>query len=54
MLSVAYETLARRGELVDLEVRDINFHPDGTGQGLIRLGKTDAEGLGRAAYLSRE
>ena len=54
MLCVAYETLARRGELVTLEVRDIDFHPDGTGQALIRRGKTDAEGLGRAAYLSRE
>src|ERR1700678_1274603 len=54
MLCVAYETLARRGELVALEVRDIELHPDGNGQALIRRGKTDAEGQGRAAYLSRE
>ena len=54
MLCVAYETLARRGELVALELRDIEFSPDGTGQALIRRGKTDAEGQGRAAYLSRE
>jgi integrase len=54
LLCVAYETLARRGELVALEVRDIDFHPDGTGQALIRRGKTDVEGQGRAAYLSRE
>jgi integrase len=54
MLCVAYETLARRGELVALEVRDIDFHPDGTGQALIQRGKTDAEGQGRVAYLSRE
>jgi integrase len=54
MLCVAYETLARRGELVALKVRDIDFHPDGTGQALIRRGKTDAEGQGRVAYLSRE
>jgi integrase len=54
MLCVAYETLARRGELVALGVRDIDFHPDGTGQALIRRGKTDAEGQGRVAYLSRE
>jgi len=53
MLCVAYETLARRGELVALEVRDIDFHPNGTGQALIRRGKTDAEGQGRVAYLSR-
>lgn len=51
---VAYETLARRGELVALEVRDIDLHPDGTGQALIRRGKTDAEGQGRVAYLSRQ
>jgi site-specific recombinase XerD len=54
MLCVAYETLARRGELVALEVRDIDFRPDGTGQALIRRGKTDSEGQGRVAYLSRE
>jgi integrase len=54
MLCVAYETLARRGELVALEVRDIDFHPDGTGQALIRRGKTDPKGQGRVAYLSRE
>jgi integrase len=54
MLCVAYETLARRGELVALEVKDIDFHPDGTGIAVIRRGKTDAEGQGRSAYLSRE
>src|ERR1700685_2357411 len=53
LLCVAYETLARRGELVALEVRDIEFWPNGTGQALIRRGKTDAEGQGRGAYLSR-
>jgi integrase len=53
MLCVAYETLARRGELVALELRDIDFHPDGTGQVIIRRGKTDAQGQGRVAYLSR-
>ena len=54
MLCVAYETLARRGELVALEVNDIEFWPDGTGQALIRRGKTDPTGEGRVAYLSRE
>jgi integrase len=54
MLCVAYETLARRGELVALQFHDIDFHPDGTGIALIRRGKTDAEGHGRSAYLSRE
>jgi integrase/recombinase XerD len=54
MLCVAYESLARRGELVARRVKDLDFHPDGTGQALIRRGKTDAEGQGRVAYLSRE
>jgi integrase len=54
MLCVAYETLARRGELAALTFQDIDFHPDGTGIALIRRGKTDAEGQGRSAYLSRE
>lgn len=54
MLCVAYETLARRGELVALEVKDLDFHPDGTGLVMIRRGKTDAEGQGRVAYLSWE
>jgi hypothetical protein len=34
--------------------RDIDFRPNGTGQVLIRRGKTDAEGQGRVGYLSRE
>jgi integrase len=54
MLCVAYETLARCGELVALEVGDIDFHPHGTGIALIRRGKTDSEGQGRSAYPSRE
>ena len=54
LLCVAYETLARRSELVALDVRDLDFHPDGTGLALIRRGKTDAGGQGRTAYLSRE
>jgi integrase len=54
LLCVAYETLVRRSELVALELRDIEFWPNGTGHALIRRGKTDAEGQGRVAYLSRE
>jgi integrase len=54
LLCVAYETLTRRSELVALQIRDLDFHPDGTGLALIRRGKTDAEGQGRVAYLSRE
>jgi integrase len=46
--------MARRSERVALEVRDIELLPIGSGQALIRRGKTDAEGQGRVAYLSRE
>lgn len=45
--------MARRSELVAQEVRDIEFWPNCTGQALIRRGKTDAEGQGSVAYLSR-
>src|SRR3979411_1560091 len=54
MLCVAYESLARRGELVALEGRDLDFLPAGRWQELMRRGKTDSEGQGRVAYLSRE
>ena len=54
LLCLAYETLARRGELVALDLQNIDFHPNGTDQALIRRGKTDADGRGRVAYLSRE
>src|SRR5271154_5097329 len=53
MLCVAYETLTRRSELAALQIRDIDLHPNGTGQALIRRGKTDPIGQGRVAYLSR-
>src|SRR5450631_3740257 len=44
MLCVAYETLARRGQLVALELRDIEFWRNGNGHAPIRRGKTDVEG----------
>jgi site-specific recombinase XerD len=40
LLCVAYETLARRGELVALQVCDIEFWPKGTGQALLWHGFT--------------
>lgn len=49
MLGIADETLARRGELVALEVRDIELWPNGTGQALVRRGKTDAGGAGEGS-----
>lgn len=49
MLCVAYETLARRGEIVALEVRDIDILPDGTGQALIRRGQDGRGGAGESS-----
>jgi hypothetical protein len=37
-----------------LQVGDVEFLPNGAGHALVRRGKTDAEGQGRVAYLSRE
>jgi integrase len=54
LLCVAYETRARRGELVVLQIADIEFWPNGTGQASIRRGETNAEGQGRLGHLSRE
>jgi site-specific recombinase XerD len=53
LLTVAYDSMARRSELVALEVRDLEFLPDGTGRALIQRSKTDQVGEGASAYLSR-
>jgi integrase len=54
LLCVAYDTMARRSELVSLNIEDLTFAPDGTGTALIRRSKTDQAGDGARAYLSRE
>jgi integrase len=54
LLCVAYDTMARRSELVALDVEDLTFAADGTGTALIRRSKTDQAGEGAQAYLSRE
>jgi integrase len=54
LLSVAYDTMARRSELVALDVEDVTFMPNGTGTVLIKRSKTDQAGQGVTAYLSRE
>jgi site-specific recombinase XerD len=53
LLCVAYDTMARRAELVALDLADITFMPDGSGTVLIRRSKTDQEGQGAMGYLSR-
>jgi integrase len=54
LLCVAYDTMARRSELVSLDIEDLTFAKDGTGTALIRRSKTDQLGEGATAYLARE
>jgi hypothetical protein len=44
--------MARRSELVALDVEDFSFFSDGSGRVLIRRSKTDQVGVGSVAYLS--
>jgi hypothetical protein len=46
--------MARRSELISLDVENLTFAADGTGTALIRCSKTDEAGEGTLAYLSRE
>jgi integrase len=46
--------MARRAELVALDLDDFTFLPDGSGRVLIRRSKTDQAGEGNTAYLARE
>lgn len=54
ILCVAYDTMARRSEIIALNYEDIERLPDGTGRALIRRSKTDQAGEGHQAYLSRQ
>jgi integrase/recombinase XerD len=52
LLSVGYDTMARRSELVALDVEDLSFLSDGSGRVLILRSKTVQTGEGSKAYLS--
>ncbi|MEA3142082.1 MAG: hypothetical protein QOK23_4251 [Gammaproteobacteria bacterium] len=52
LVTVVYDTMCRREELVSLRVEDIAEAGDGSGSILIRRLKTDATGEGAAVYLS--
>jgi integrase len=54
MLCVAYDAMARRSELIAIDVEDCKFLEDGTGRLLIRRSKTNQPGEGHMAYLSRQ
>jgi integrase len=52
LIAVAYDTMARRSELVAMDVEDFGFMEDGSGRVIIRRSKTDQVGEGSLAYLS--
>ena len=50
LLSLGYDFLARRSELVAIQSDDLKFTPDGTLKGVIRKSKTDQYGKGRLVF----
>jgi len=54
LLAVAYDTLARRSELVVLRIEHITFAEDGTGTVLIQRSNGDQEGAGQVRFLARD
>ncbi len=53
MLSLGYDLLTRRSELVAITVEDVEFRSDETLRVLIRRSKTDPGGYGRVAFTSK-
>ena len=54
MLSLGYELLTRRAELVALKTDDVEFREDGTLRIIIRRSKADPFGEGRIAFTSTQ
>ena len=50
LLSLGYDFLARRSELVAIRSEDLKFTPDGALKGMIRKSKTDPYGKGRLVF----
>jgi site-specific recombinase XerD len=53
LLSLGYDFLARRSELVAIQSDDLKFTSDGALQGMIRKSKTDQYGKGRLVFGSQ-
>lgn len=53
MISLGYDLLTRRSELVALRCSDIEMRGDGTLRAIIRRSKSDPFGMGRIAFSSR-
>lgn len=52
LLQLAYDTLARRSELIALDLADLEDDPAGHGTITIRRSKTDQEGAGMVRYIA--
>lgn len=52
LISVAYDTLLRRSELVALMIEDLQRADDGSGTVLVRRSKSDQEAVGTIKYLA--
>ena len=50
LLSLGYDFLARRSELIALQASDLTFNSDGSLRGIIRRSKTDQYGNGRLVF----
>lgn len=53
MISLGYDLLTRRSELVALMTNDIEFRGDGTLRAIIRRSKADPFGMGRVGFSSK-
>ncbi len=53
MLSLGYDILARRSELVAITTQEVHLQSDGTLRVLVRRAKADPFGMGRLAFTSR-
>jgi integrase/recombinase XerD len=53
LLSIGFDFLARRSELVAIRQDDLKFTPDGALKGMIRKSKTDQYGRGRLVFGSK-
>lgn len=53
LISIGYDTLCRRSELVALQVEDLKRLPDGAMLALVRRAKNDPFGDGREGYVTK-
>ncbi len=54
LLSLAFETMFRRSELIVLRIEDLSVEDDGSGRIFLPSSKTDQEGAGFLQYISPE